>query len=562
MHKNIVVGMHIGHDRSVSIIADGRLIGFIAEERLDRVKHSSSVKFPLNSLIALLKELNIDINTIKYYAVTYSFVNIANVINSLQDELRNILSNNNIEVFGVSHHLSHAYSSFYTSGFKEATVVVADGAGDITDGCSLESETVYLASSNGIVEVYKRTQHIPSSYSERKSFFNYEYIPDCDRKKQISLARKYEQLTYFLDFKWGQAGKTMGLAPYGKNFIKTNKKYNSGLNIDLTMIDLLEEIDLDIKNKKATYDEYKKSYRKDLANSVQNMIEKITLEFIENVYKIFPNESLCLAGGLFLNCVLNHKILEKTSFSNVHIVPASGDDGQSIGAAFYIYEKLKLGVIDNSKISAFLGLSYSNDEILFAISKFNFSYKILADNELIVEIAELIKHNFVGGVLRGRSEMGPRALGHRSIIANPSSYTMRDHINRYVKHREVFRPFAPMVKSDCEFDIFNLKASSPYMLFSTKVKTSYRKKLKAISHIDGSARVQSICESSDIFLYNLLIEIENKIGLPVLLNTSFNLPNEPIVESPQDALNVFSKSNLDFLVLENYLIIRDYCHKI
>lgn len=562
MYKNIVVGMHIGHDRSVSILADGSLIGFIAEERVDRVKHSPSVNFPIKSLNLLLKQLNINIESIKYFAVTYSFVNIENIIESLQDELRNVLENNNIKVFGVSHHLAHAYSSFYTSGFEDAIVLVADGAGDLIDEKYLEAESVYIATMNNVNEVFKRVQEIPSSYSERKTFFNYQYIPDCDRKKQISLARKYEQITYFLDFKWGQAGKTMGLAAYGKNIIKTSKKYNQDLTIDLTMIDLLEEIDTDIKLKHTTYDEYKKIYKKDLAKTIQDFIENTVISFIENVYERYPNKNLCLAGGLFLNCVLNHKILEKTKFENVHIVPAATDDGQSIGAAFYLYKKLQLGKINNCKISPFLGLSYSNDEIFYELNRFNFSFKKFNDQHLIKEIAKLLKQGFVCGMLRGRSEMGPRALGHRSILANPTTKEMREHINRYVKHREVFRPFAPIVKKEQEFKYFDLHATSPFMLFTAKVKSSYRDKLQAITHVDGSARIQSIDKNVDAFLYDLLSEFEKKSGFPILLNTSFNLPGEPIAESPRDVLNIFGKSNLDFLVIENYLIIKEYCNEI
>jgi carbamoyltransferase len=326
------------------------------------------------------------------------------------------------------------------------------------------------------------------------------------------------------------------------------------------MIDLLEEIDTDIKLKHTSYDEYKKTYKKDLAKTIQDFIENTIISFIENVYERYPNKNLCLAGGLFLNCVLNHKILEKTKFENVHIVPAATDDGQSIGAAFYLYKKLQLGKINNSNISPFLGLSYSNDEIFHELNRFNFSFKKLSDEQLINETAKLLGHGFVCGMLRGRSEMGPRALGHRSILANPSTREMRDHINRYVKHREVFRPFAPIVKKEQEFKYFDLQATSPYMLFTAKVKSLYRDKLQAIAHVDGSARVQSIDKNEDEFLYGLLSEFEKISGFPILLNTSFNLPGEPIAESPRDALNIFGKLNLDFLVLENYLIVKEYCY--
>lgn len=560
-YKKIVVGLHIGHDRSTSIIQNGKLIGFLAEERIDRIKHSPSTQLPLNSMYKLLKYLNINLEEVFYFAVSYAFVNIESIIELLKDELMIELNRNDIIVEGISHHLAHAYSTFYTSPFNKSMILVADGAGDIVND-KIEAESLYIADKNKIKLVEQRLQDIPSSYAERKTFYKLPYIIPQDYHKQISLARKYEQITYLLGFKWGQSGKTMGLAPYGNDIIKLDKKFVKDTTIDLTINDILKEIDQLIKDNNSSYTIFIDKNKKHIAKSIQNILEKIVIEYIENLYNIYKIGNLCLAGGLFLNCVLNHKILKNTKIQNIHIIPSSGDDGQSIGAAFYLYKKYFGNIINKKSISPFLGLSYSNTFILETLKEYKMKYEFLTDSELIKEITSLLEKGFVLGLLRGRSEMGPRALGHRSILASPKEYYTREHLNRYVKHRETFRPFAPIVTADEQFKYFDLEAESPYMLYTANIKAKYRVKLGAIAHIDGSSRVEAISKEEDSFLFNLLKEFKNISSFPMLLNTSFNLAGEPIIESPSDAIRTFLKSNIDFLVLENYIIKKDYCNEI
>jgi len=561
VYNKIVIGLHVGHDRSVSIVKDGKLIGHLAEERVDRIKHSPSTQLPLNSMYKLLKYLDINLVDVCYFAISYAFVNIENVIELLKEELMLELNRDDIIVDGMSHHLAHAYSTFYTSPFKKSMIIVADGAGDIIDN-KIEAESVYIADENGIKLVEQRLQDIPSSYAERKTFYKFPYMIPLDYDKQISIARKYEQITYLLGFKWGQSGKTMGLAPYGKNIIELNKKFVKDTNIDLTMDDVLREIDLIIRNENSSYLIFVNNNKKHIAKSIQDLLETIVIEYINNLYEIYKIENLSLAGGLFLNCVLNHKILKNTKIQNIHIVPASGDDGQSIGAAFYLYKKYFGHIENKERVSPFLGLSYSNNFILDRLNNYRIQYKFLHDNELIKEIIMMLEKGFIFGLLRGRSEMGPRALGHRSILASPKNYYTREHLNRYVKHREIFRPFAPIVTDDEQFEYFDLELESPYMLFTANVKAQYRDKLEAIKHIDGSARVEAISKKNDSFLFDLLKEYKKVSSFPILLNTSFNLAGEPIVESPDDAIKTFLKSNIDFLVLENYILKKDYCEEI
>lgn len=561
-YEKIVIGLHIGHDRSSSVVADGKLIGHLSEERIDRIKHSSGINFPLKSMYKLLTYLKINIKEINCFVITYSFVNIDKVIDSLSQELKEAMNNNNIQVIGMSHHLAHAYSSYYTSSFQDATVIVADGAGDIINNDKLEAESIYVANNNNMSLVYQREQDIPSSYAERRTFYYYPYVLNNDHEKQISVSRKYEQITYLLDFKWGQSGKTMGLAPYGKNLNFSKKDYTDEFGISLTIDDIIDNVDDFINKNNISYNEFKSEFAKDLAKTIQDEIEDIMINFINKTYRKYPSNNLCLAGGLFLNCVMNHKILQQTPYKNIHIVPASGDDGQSIGAAFYGYKKL-FGSINNKKqVSPFLGISYRDEEIIEVLENTNYKYKKLSNEKLIEEIVNLINKGFVGGFLRGRSEMGPRALGHRSILANPTLSHMRDHLNRYVKHREVFRPFAPITTEDEQFKYFELEANSPYMLFTASVKKDYKEKLPGIAHVDGTARIEAISKDEDQFLFELLKKFKNVSGFPILLNTSFNLAGEPIVESPKDAIKTFHCSNIDFLILENYIIKKDYCEEI
>lgn len=557
MSKPLAVGFHIGHDRSVSVVQDGILVAHLAQERVDRIKHSSSISFPRQALFSILDYLGAEIGDIGTFGITYGFVQIDRILLGLAEDLRAEFGLGDVPIHGVGHHLAHAYSAFYTSPFEDAVVFVADGAGDLSEDERIEAETAYVGSRSGLAPLWRRLQDIPSSYADRRTFHRLDYIPLRDRNKQISIARKYEQFTYSLDFSWGQCGKTMGLASYGNPIItlpERSRDPNSGF--DLRIVDLVEELEVRRQISGLPFGAYVRQERENLAATAQAAIEKVALAMIEHLYHLHPVQNICLAGGLFLNCVLNHKILEKTPFQHLHIVPPAGDDGQSIGAALLAYERTFGALRRTSAVTAYLGPAYSRARILSDLEATAMRYEWLNDDALAETMAELLAIGKVGGLLRGRSEAGPRALGHRSILAAPHMATMRDHLNRYVKHREPFRPFAPMVTWERQYDYFALRTPSPFMLLSTHVREQYRASLPAITHTDGSARVQAVARESEPFLHHLLGAVERRIGHPVLLNTSFNTAGEPIVETPRDAISAFLRSNLDFLVLENALVIK------
>ena len=272
---------------------------------------------------------------------------------------------------------------------------------------------------------------------------------------------------------------------------------------------------------------------------------------------MYKCDNLCLAGGIFLNCLANHKILCECNFKNVFIIPSAGDDGQALGSAYFAYMEL-FGYESRFEIQLpYVGLSYTNNEIESSICDKNISYNKYSDEELVKIVAQQICENKIVGIHRGKTELGPRALCHRSILANPTNSDMKDILNSRVKHREEFRPFAPTVAEEDQFEYFDLQATSEYMLLAATVKEQYRDKLPSITHVDNTARIQAVSKETDPFIHELLLELKKRTGVSVVLNTSFNVAGEPIVESPRDALNTFLKTNIDVLVIENYLIVKN-----
>lgn len=521
--RNISLGLHMGHDRSVAIIENGMIIGALAAERIDRKKHSISAKIPFETIDKLLSYLEISINDIKYVGITYAAVDIQNLEDYYYDQLSAHYKNWNFELVCVSHHLAHAASTFYTSGFDKSLVFIADGGGDLVNE-NEESESVYIADKNDIILVEQRVQSNVIHTLSRKQFHILPFMNEGFLKHQISIAKKYEQITYMIGFDWNQAGKTMGLASYGNCLIDFNVPEIKDLQFELTLDYLIEEIYQMYESSGLKYPIFINKYKQDIANTIQTYTEKMVIAIIGYLLNKYKINKLCLAGGLFLNCLLNHKTLENYPNIELHICPAAGDDGQAIGAAFLAYRKFKdTTLLDNSKSIPYLGISYSNQTIENSLKKFNLKYDFYdSTDKLCKVIARNIHENKIIGFFTGRSEIGPRALCHRSIIANATWGGMKDYINQRVKHREPFRPFAPVVLEEYESKFFNLKQTSPYMLLAPTVKEDMSHLIPSVVHIDKTARVQSVSKNSNPFIYKVIEEFENISGVPVILNTSFN----------------------------------------
>ena len=554
--QNISMGIHMGHDRSVSIVENGKLIGSLAAERIDRIKHSRSSLIPFETIDKLLEYLSIDILSIKYVGITYVSVNADNLVQYYTDQLKVHYAGWNFKIIPVSHHLAHAASAYYTSSFEKTLVFVADGGGDIINGQE-ESESVYIASGNQIELLEQRLQSNIVHTLSREQFHLYPFMNEAYKSEQVSIAKKYEQITYIVGFSWNQAGKTMGLASYGQNLFPLDIPKINNLQYDITLDYLVKEIYQQYLCSGLKYPFYIRENKENIAKTIQTYTEKLVLSIFEYLINKYQIKDICVAGGLFLNCLLNHKILEAFPDISLHICPAAGDDGQSIGAAFIAYQYF----VDNRLMCGttipYLGLSYDKTRILEAINRHGLQYQYYENYEdLFPIVAKEIYSNKIIGFFTGRSEIGPRALCHRSILANATWKGMKDYLNNKVKHRENFRPFAPVILEQFEMDYFKLKQTSPYMLLAPETNEEYISCIPSVVHIDKTARVQSVKEENNPYICGIIREFYRLSGIPVILNTSFNDNGEPIVESPDDAINTFLVTQIDVLVIENFILYK------
>lgn len=560
MSEEIVLGIHVGHDRAAALIINGNVVGGIAQERLDRIKHSRSVTMPFDAIDALLKYHQVQMKDISCVGISGDAMEAEQILNAIKSEFYEHYDCK-IPVYFVSHHDSHAYAAFYASGFSNSLVFIADGGGDYYNNAT-ESESLYVATEAGITPVKKRFQSPTIRRMGNESNYILPYMPSTVRSQEISLARKYEQFTYLLGFGWGQAGKTMGLASYGKSLIDFSDLKYSDLDFSLKYADYLDDIFVLQQLSGMSYHDYLYKNAADIAQTVQEYTEKAVITFLQSMIQKYHVEHICLGGGLFLNCLLNQKILENCNLKEIFIFPASGDDGQAVGNAFFAYKK-HFPQKPNPYINLpYLGFSYSNSEIEQALQSWKLNYQFLEDDALALLVAQAIADNKIIAVHRGRTEIGPRALCHRSILANPTNPNMKDIINKRVKHRENFRPFAPVVTEEMEYEIFDLRQSSPYMLFAPTVKEAYREKLPSITHVDNTARVQSVSKKTEPFIHLLLNKFASIAGVPVLINTSFNIAGQPIIESPADAIQTFLNNDIDALVIGNYWILKSQLNMI
>jgi carbamoyltransferase len=549
------LGIHLGHDRAASIVKDGILHAHIAEERLDRLKHSPFLSIPFRSIDALLRLAHLRITDFAAIGVTYTRFKVGAFLTEVRDQLDDYYGVTPPTILSVSHHLAHALSSFHTSDFKEALLFVADGSGDRVEQDMVEAESWYLATSTGIELLGRRLQEwIPDVYNN-PFLYLYPLMQDRERSSPMSLGYKYEQFTSMLGFGRQQEGTTMALAAYGRPLVDVRQHCFNSLDYSVARADLLDRIDAIRASRGLGYAAFIRRERRNLAATVQSFVEHGVLSILSSIRAQVGPRRLGLAGGLFLNCVLNSKVLHSGLFDQVHIVPTAGDDGQSIGAAFHAYNVACGRAGNSSRALPYLGIQYKARRIRRAITLSNLRYEHHKDTSLAKRIVSFLLEGKTVGLFRGRSEAGPRALCHRSILADPRSSRIRDHLNVNVKRREIFRPFAPVVCAEDQDTFFQLNQSSPYMVLSGTVRRQYRRALSGITHVDGSARLQSISEAADPVVHMILKFFAHETGFPILLNTSFNGKGEPIVESPEDAISAFLRMGIDALALENFFIV-------
>jgi carbamoyltransferase len=547
------------HDSAACIVKDGILIAAVQEERFNRIKNSSD--FPINAINFCVQKAGISFNEIDYVAfyekpylkfsrviqdivakfpMSYaSFVR--NIPQWLQDRLvlpavlkREFAYKG--PVLFIPHHHAHAGSTFLISPFDEAGILIADGVGEFA------TSSYGYGNSNG----FELTNQI-----------NY---PN-------SLGLLYTTITTFLGFKANSGeGTTMALASFGEpKYLKEFKE----------IISIADDGSYNLNSKYFSLNKRKRMYSnkmikllgtprkfgseytqrdKDIAATLQNVVEESLIKSAKHVYNTFGSKNLCMAGGVFLNCVANQKILEQTPIENVFIQPGSGDAGAAIGAAFYTYNIILKNPRKFQLKHAYFGPDYTDKEIEIALKSNNLVCNKFEINELLDIVTSKIIAKKVVGWFQGQLEFGPRALGNRSIIASSQDNVMVDILNSRIKHREWFRPFAPIVKKEKAGEYFKMLNDSPFMLLAPEVIEEKKTIIPAVTHIDGTARTQTVDKESNPRLWSLLDVYERKTGVAVLINTSFNLQSEPIVCSPQEAINDYLKSDMDCLVLGNYFI--------
>ena len=576
------------HDSAVTLIENGEIIYASQEERFSRIKHDSN--FPKQALKNLLEFNNLRLNQIDYIIFFEKpFLKFERLIETylafapkgfkqflfsmpiwlkqklfmkkeIIDELKKFEPKfEKKKLFFSEHHLSHAASAFYPSPFKKALIFTADGVGEWA------TTTVGIGSQNNI-NILKEI-NFPSS-----------------------LGLLYSAFTYYIGFKVNSGEyKLMGLAPYGKpkyaNLIKSkllDLKDDGSFRLNQDYFDYStgfkmtnEKFSNLFRNPPRKPESSFKKIHMDIAASIQDVMESIVLKILESLKKEYSIENLCLAGGVALNCVVNGLIQKKKIFKNVWIQPAAGDAGGSLGAALALwYMHLKKKRIINNKDSmkgAFIGPSFSNEDIKKSLDTLMVKYIKLEKQKLIKFVAKKISKGKIVGWFQNRMEFGPRALGARSIIADPRDKSMQKKLNLKIKFRESFRPFAPSVLQDQSNKWFNLDCNSPYMLIVSDLKkdklitikktkktlssiNEIRSKVPSITHVNNSARVQTVNKSTNPLYYDLIKEFFKITKTPLLINTSFNIRGEPIVCTPEDAYRCFMGTNLDILVLENFII--------
>jgi carbamoyltransferase len=572
-----ILGLNINHpDSSACLIVNGEILFAVEEERYSRIKHHSG--FPINAIKGCLLNGKLNINEVDCITLNTNFY--SNIIEkikfsiknfnsikklkklSLKKEIIEILKNNfnlnkNIKIEFIDHHDSHLYSSYFLSGFKDCIGLTIDGAGDF---CS----TVAYKVENNNFKILK------------KIFYPH------------SLGIFYQSMTQFLGFNdYGDEYKFMGLASFGKpvyldkvykiisrfdekNFFKLNldlfsfHKNNLNFNFENNyplFPDLFNSNMEDVIGfKKRKKNENIQDYHQNLAASVQLVFEEIVLNMLRFINSVTPSENLCLSGGCALNSKMNGKIIENNIFKSFYIQPSAGDAGGALGSALSIqnkYGKINIDSFNNS----YLGPSFTNNEIAKAIKKIevdeNFSVKFYENfDDVLKKTALLISKKKIIAWFQDKMEWGPRALGNRSILADPRDQEIQNIINIKTKKREEFRPFAPSVLEEMQDEYFYMHGtSSRFMLNVYKAKEKAKIKVPAVVHIDGTSRVQSVNDKMNKKFYDLIKEFYKITEIPILLNTSFN-KNEPIVCSPDDAISCFKNTKLDVLVMQNFIIER------
>lgn len=524
-----IIGISTEHNATVSILRNGKVIYSLEEERLNRFKYEGTAFLTLLKAKEYIKKIDAvviagikkqKIITENKYGENLTFLELIS---------KRLYNHCNIFDFSDQHHLTHAAGAFYNSGFEKALSLVFDGAGSLKENRFHESNSSYLC------EYPCKFETIEKEY--------FDMHTAASKENPISLGYLFHIITTHLGLgDHRHSGKTMGLSSYGK---KTNLKIYDILDPFLMKPNETHPIALSSKNLKNF------NSAANLAYAIQRYCENIVLKKVLNAIKKTKCKNVCLSGGFILNCVNNYNLIKKLPKNiKVYIEPISHDSGTAIGAAKYLYYKKTNSYLKNKQNKIYYGPRYKN---------YNLNNHTTL-NTSFTDVAKLLANNKIIALYQGRSEQGPRALGNRSILFNPSNKDGKNIINK-IKKRESFRPFAGTILHEYMndyFEMLNLK-ESPFMMYAVKVKKNKINKIPAIVHIDSTCRIQTLKKKFNLNFYNLINEFFKITNIPILLNTSFNLNDEPIVETIEDALKTFYNSDIDYLYLpeKQKLIIKN-----
>ena len=547
------------HDAAACLLRDGEIVAAASEERFTRKKHDAD--FPEHAIRYCLDEGRVRVDDLAYVGFyekpfvkfkrilythlacyPFSFRPFLKAIPSWMREKLIIPSlirqkiGYDGQVLMTEHHLSHAASSYLLSPFREAAILTVDGVGEW-------STATYGRGQGNDITLFKEIR-----------------FPH-------SLGLLYSAFTYYLGFKVNSAEyKVMGLAPYGQPtyYDKVRRlvdvQSDGSFHLDMTYFNYLTGLTMTNGKFDALFgapvrpaDAPIEQRHKDIAASVQRVTDEIMLQMASYIGKETGSRNLCLAGGVALNCVANGRILREGPFEHVYIQPAAGDAGGAVGVASYIYHTLLKHERSFVMRNAFTGPQYSEESIREFLSGNGIPFVELSRDDLLRRVAQLIVDQNVIGWFQGRMEFGPRALGNRSILADARNPENKDRVNLKIKFREGFRPFAPSVLAERCSEYFELEEPSPFMLLVAQVRPNKRV-IPSVTHVDGSARIQTVERDTNPLFYDLIGEFDRLTGVPVIINTSFNVRGEPIVCTPADAYRCFVQTGMDYLVLGNCLL--------
>ena len=565
-----ILGLTTLGDAAASLIHDGKIIAAAEEERFSRVKHHSG--FPYLAIQYCLDEAGIKIADVAHVALYWKpwilrhkamqAIKAATISPDMfrarvdrgieqvsksylgmlryPREIRRHFGPSNFKFHYYEHHLCHAASAFYLSPFESAAILTMDGTGE-------ETTTMFSRGEDVNLKPLKRI------------------------KLPHSLGQFYSAVTNFIGFDMfaGDEWKLMGLAAYGEPKYKDfflrrvlSANGNGDFHLNIRTLDhhlakhyqFPDELILELGRARQPDEQIEKRHM-DIAASAQQVLEDVVLKLLQNLHQQTGEKNLCLAGGVAFNSVMNGRVMQESAFENFFIQPAAGDAGCSLGAAYLVHHKVLKQPRAPHMEHAYYGPGFSSEECAAALKAADLEFETLEEDQLIGRVAKMIADGAIVGWFHGRMEFGPRALGRRSFLADPRRADMRELLNEKVKLREWFRPLAPSMLEEASQKLFGIDHRDPFMVTVLGVREEMRDKIPAVVHVDGTARPQTVSRKTNPRYWKLLKEFERIAGVPVLLNTSFNI-QEPIVCKPADAVRTFQAASFDALILENHLVLR------